>query len=124
MLLQQIATAESDILAALPLAIHTFAFGTIHSNLQGSGEFALQAGTIAVQVTWGGTPPGNRTYAGDPNYYFNVGHITFSAAMAPYRGERIVYTTQNFVAPLLADTCHFTLSQGITATIAELRRGT
>lgn len=123
MLLNQIANTEQSILNALPLAVHSFAFGTIHSNLSGSGDFALGAGTIAVQVTVGGNLPVTRVYAGDPPYYFDIGHITFEAASVPYRGERIVYTSQNFLAPLLADSCHFTLSQGVIATIAELKRG-
>jgi hypothetical protein len=121
--LQQIQNVLATVVAALPVPIRSFANGTVHAGLSGSGNFATGVGTIAVKVDLTTIPSSIGRAVGDPTYYFEVGWVTTSAAGGDYQGTRIGYDGQLIYLGPLVDEIHYTLAPNVIATITELTRG-
>lgn len=120
--LDQILGLLKSVYQSLPVPLHSYADGLV-TPIAGSGEFAVQASTIAFRVDVTSTPPGIGWKAGDPNFYAGLGWLTTSTTGSNYSSLRLTYGSQIFVLPALADTIHYTLEYGVAATVTELSRG-
>lgn len=108
---------------ALPGAVRSYADATVHAGLTGAGSFTLHDNALALRAEVTGGLPVSRLYAGNPTYYFDVGHITPLISTTPYKGQRLVYQKQLITLPSLVDSIGYTFSNGVTVKITELVKG-
>jgi hypothetical protein len=102
---------------------HSYADATVHAGLTGAGSFTLHDAALALRMEVTAGIPVDRQYAGNPVYYFDVGHVTPLINGSPLRGERLVYQKQLKLLPSLTDSIGYTFSQGVVVNITELVRG-
>lgn len=94
--------------------------GVRHSNLREAGRLTFTAAPIGVrvEVTLGPEPP--QLLGGDPPFYWNMGFITPLSDDVPLRGWRLVFGTQSFELPGVADGVSWTLLDGTEIDLVEL----
>jgi hypothetical protein len=122
--LNQIYGMVKAIFEGLPSAPHSYAEGTVHAGLTGSGSVVLVGNAIGVKVTITSDTTGFRISPGDPSYYWSRGYIVPITAEAPVRRPvRLVYSPQQYELPALTDSIGYTLPPGLTISITELTAG-
>lgn len=122
-LTHQIYSLALSISQALPGAVRSYADATVHAGLTGAGSFTLHDNALALRCEVTAGLPVDRTYVGNPTYYFDVGHVTPLISGSPYLGSRLVYQKQLLVLPSLVDSIGYTFSNGVTVKITELVKG-
>ena len=121
--LQQIMAGLNLIYSALPSPVNSYADGTAHAALSGSGNFALGVGALAIKLEVTTLPIAYSEYAGDPTRYLELGWVTFETDAAPFAPQQIAFQTQFYSAPPLATAVHYTLPPGAVVTITEVTAG-
>jgi len=122
-LLQQVLQYEQAIYAALPVPLNSFAEGTVHSGLTGNGSITFSGVPVAVKVTLTTIPGWVGLEVGSPNFYFDVGWLTFATSEGSYAQQRLDLQEQLLTVPVLSGSAGYTLKNGIVATITELTPG-
>jgi hypothetical protein len=122
-LLQQILQYEQAIYEALPVPLNSFAEGTVHSGLTGNGSITFGGLPVAIKVTLTTIPPAVGFEVGSPDFYFDVGFLTFATSEGSYSQQRIELQDQLLTVPVLAGSVGYTLKNGVVATITELTPG-
>lgn len=122
--LQLITDMLQEIVGSQTTTTRSYAEGTVHAGLTGSGTISLVDSAIAVKVTITTDNGALRTKAGSPTYLYDRGFIVPIAAEGPIRGvTRLVYNPQVYQLPPPTDAIGYQLGAGITASITELVRG-
>ena len=120
--LQAILQYVQAIYAGLPGQLNSFAEGTVHSGLTGTGSFSIAPTSVAIKVA--ATFPGFiGVDVGTPDFHFDGGFITFATTEGSYTSTPLVFTSQVLTVPPLGFTVQYTLLNGVTATITELTPG-
>lgn len=121
--LQQILQYVQAIYAGLPIPPSSFAEATVHSGLTGSGSITFSGVPIALKVQLTTVPGWVGFDVGDPDFYFDVGHVSFGTSEGNYESTRITYVDQVVTVPVLAGTLGYSLKNGVVASVTELLPG-
>lgn len=101
----------------------SFAEATVHSGLSGAGSITFVDLPIAVRVVLTTVPSWVGLQVGNPDFYFDVGYITFSTSEGNYASTRISFVYQVITVPVLSGSLGYTLENGVVASITELVPG-
>lgn len=122
-LLQQALQLLNAIYQSLPVPLTSYASGTAHGGLSGSGTVVLGAGAIAFRVNLTTVPAGYGATTASPNYFFDLGWVTPGALSEPFQQQRVAIDGQVFVLPAASTEIFYTLNAGVVIAITELTRG-
>lgn len=121
--LNQILQYVQAIYAGLPIPPNSFAEATVHSGLSGAGSITFTGVPIALKVTLTTIPGIVGVEIGDPNFYFDVGYLSFGTSEGNYAQQRLSLQQELVSVPLLSGSVGYTLNNGVIATITELVAG-
>lgn len=121
--IQQILQYLQAIYAAMELPLTSFAEGTVHAGLSGSGSFTIVPQAIALKVDMTTIQPWVRRSAGTPIRYWEAGDIVFTTPEGSYAQQSIRFDGQVFTVPALGQTVDYNIGDGIVATLTELLPG-
>jgi len=121
--LQAILQYVQAIYAGLPIPPTSFAEATVHAGLTGNGSVTFADLPIALKVTLTTIPGWVGREIGSPNFYFDVGYLSFATSEGSYAQQRLELAEQLVTVPLLAGSVGYTLENGIVASITELTAG-
>lgn len=121
--LQQILQYVQAIYAGIPIPPSSFAEGAVHSGLSGAGSITFSSVPIALKVVLTTLPPWVGFDVGDPDFYFDVGFVSFGTSEGNYASERITYSDQVLTVPVLAGSLGYSFKNGVVASITELLPG-
>ena len=121
--LTQIHGLLQAVYALLGSSVHSYVDGTIHSGLTDHGTVTVDPLAIAIKVNITTLPTYIGQAVGAPPYLFDAGFITPANTKGPTSPERLQFSTQVFVLPILPAAVDFTLAPGVVIDITELKAG-
>lgn len=121
--IQAILQYVQAIYAGLPIPPNSFAEGTVHSGLTSNGSITFSGVPIALKVVLTTVPSWVGFDVGDPDFYFDVGYVSFGTSEGNYASERITYVDQVVTVPLLAGSLGYSFKNGVVASVTELLPG-
>jgi hypothetical protein len=122
--LNQILGLLQSIYLGLPTPLTSYASGTVHSGLSGSGSVILSGSALAIEVNITTDPATLGESPGTPTFLFDRGYIQPFINFGPVgRERRLTANPQVILLPELTEQVGYTLHPGVTISITELLRG-
>lgn len=91
-----------------------------HAGLTGVGTFGIGGGSVAVKFHFTSIPRQVGQSIEDPDFYFDLGFVSFTTLEGTYASMRIERADSVFTVPPLGWTVNYDIRYGAVATAIEL----